>query len=194
MFSRYLRVLAHVPRWVVVPVIRRQNVAEHSFFVAHYVAELLDHPVFKNKHSDWKYAAMRYAVMHDRSEARTGDFPGPIKRMMQDPVRRMRLEEKAEASLGPAPYKDDLIRRVVKAADTIEEYFYLCSEQQMGSRVVEVLIFEGMDRMARALRDIDCYDLMDKIVGEAHAFERGLSTLTDDTDLPPEPEDIPFPA
>lgn len=192
MFSRYLRVLAHVPRWVVVPVIRRQTVAEHSFFVAHYVAELLDHPVFKDKHSDWKYAAMRYAVMHDRSEARMGDFPGPIKRMISDPVQRMRTEQKAEASLGPSPYKDDLIKRLVKAADTIEEYFYLCSEQQMGSRVVEVLLFEGMDRMDRALRDIGCHDLMDKIIGEAHAFERGIQTMTNNDDLPPEIEDIPF--
>lgn len=193
MFSRYLRVLAHVPRWAVLPVIRRQTVAEHSFFVAHYVAELLDHPIYKHKHPDWKLAALKYAVMHDRSEARTGDFPGPIKRMMQDPVRRMRLEEKAEASIGPAPYKDEAIRQLIKAADTIEEYFYLSSEAQLGSRVVEILVSEGYDRMRRALRDAGLDDMIEHVAREANAFERGLQTLTDDTDLPDEPDEIPFP-
>ena len=180
MFNHYLRVLAHIPRWSVLPVIRRQSVAEHSFFVSVYVSQLLDHPRFKAKHSEWKEKALRYALVHDAAEARTGDLPGPIKRAIIDRDKFEGVEAAAMSSMGLNPYCDEDIRLIVKAADAAEEYFYLASEAQMGSKVVKVLLRQAEERLEKAFRNAGVHDWMTKVVSQAHKLDDGLVTLYGD--------------
>jgi len=183
MFNHYLRGLATVPRWNVVPVIRRQYVAEHTFFVCQYVSELLDHPFYKNAHPDWKLAALRYALVHDAEEARMSDIPGPVKRMIKDDDKLREVEGRVLASMGLNAYSDQKIKQLVKAADTIDEYFYLCSEAQLGSKIVKVLIKQVEERMTEALTRAGVGDVLSKVLAQAHKLDDGLYTLSNDDDL-----------
>jgi len=183
MFNHYLRGLATVPRWNVVPVIRRQYVAEHTYFVCQYVSELLDHPSYKDAHPDWKLAALRYALVHDAEEARMSDIPGPVKRMIKDDDKLREVEGAVMRSMGLNPYVDDKMKKLVKAADTIDEYFYLCSEAQLGSKIVKVLIRQVEERMTLALTVARVPDVLSKVLSQAHKLDDGLYTLSNDDDL-----------
>jgi len=183
MFNHYLRGLATVPRWNVVPVVRRQYVAEHTYFVCQYVSELLDHPYYKSAHPDWKLAALRYALVHDAEEARMSDIPGPVKRMIKDDDKLREVEGRVLASMGLSVYSDEKIKRLVKAADTIDEYFYLCSEAQLGSKIVKVLIGQVHDRMVSALTLAGVPDVLSKVLAQAHKLDDGLYTLSNDDDM-----------
>lgn len=68
--------LSYVPRWVIVPMVRPQSVAEHSFRVAAIVKALcirLDwDPIQSNQ-------LVVDALTHDIGEAQSGDTPGTFK-------------------------------------------------------------------------------------------------------------------
>lgn len=73
-----LLALSHVPRWAILPMLRHQTVAEHSYRVA-----VITHWLYNQADPGMMHAAMvTYALAHDAEEARTGDIPGPAKRSM----------------------------------------------------------------------------------------------------------------
>jgi 5'-deoxynucleotidase YfbR-like HD superfamily hydrolase len=115
---RRLRRLAFVPRWNVTPMIRRQNVAEHSHMVAVIARWLLDKHHALGRDQGIRISVLEYALDHDQREAVTGDVPSPTKR---DPNLNW-------ATVNP-------VQIIVKVADLLEMMLFIQEEQLMGNRL-----------------------------------------------------------
>lgn len=108
----------HTMRWTIVPTVRPQSVAEHSFNVA-IIAERI--AVLSGMSLD--LAKLRSAsLLHDIAEVVTGDLPTPTKSRMRDlgfdPNRMDDTITKSE--LLPTQY-----RVIIKAADLMESIHFL---------------------------------------------------------------------
>ena len=112
--SVYLgRRLHFVPRWTIVPTLRRQNVAEHTFGVARIVLWLLK--LHESGHEpEFRLSALEHALEHDDEEAITGDRPSSSK------TRKTVSGE-------------DQIEVIVKVADCLEALVFLHEEKAMGN-------------------------------------------------------------
>lgn len=201
MFNQYARVLASIPRWSVVPVLRRQYVAEHSYYVSLYVAELLALPIFDHWHEERKYATLRYALIHDVEEARMSDIPGPVKRMIKDPAKLEATEAKVRGGMGYTDRHgfqwsiDPEAKKVVKAADLIDEFFYLNMEASLGSRIVTRLLEQVEARLMAALEALPWDSqpgytarwLFSEISEQAAQLDAGIETLSNNDDVNPSP-------
>lgn len=156
MFITDALALSHVPRWVIVPTVRTQSVAEHSFNVAMIVQEILtrcpelvtgDPPAIRREAAIW------HALTHDIDESVTGDIPGIAKRWMRskrdipDLVPDVPL---VGVTLGEM--------RLVKLADTIDAYTWLRrnTNSPHGYKVVEWLRSE---KIPKAIDD--CKGILD---------------------------------
>jgi len=120
-YLRWLRRLRVIPRWSVVPVLRQQNVAEHSFHVATLSLWLVS---LHGRGAEEKFQldVLRYALTHDILEAATGDNPSPSK-------------PKAEAN------GEDQVKVLVKCADILEALQFAYEEQLMGNSMgMDVII------------------------------------------------------
>lgn len=123
---RYSRRLGFVPRWVVMPTIRRQSVAEHCFHVAQTALWLLYYLVPNCRGDSFRGELLMYALNHDNDEAISGDQPSPSK-----PV---------SSTVSYA----NTVRAIVKAADLMEAYAYISEESHLGNRY-------GMESVAQDL-------------------------------------------
>ena len=127
---RRLRRLATVPRWVVVPMIQKQSVAEHSFAVAYialWVAQY--HPVYKLDRAGDFEAVMYYALIHDEMEALTGDLPSPATNYIPDKSKKYEQEH----NIGAANVDGDL-KLILKVADLLEAYLFVNEDQKLGNQ------------------------------------------------------------
>lgn len=135
-FEREWRDLNTLPRWSLVRVNRRQNLAEHSYYVALYamqVAELI--------HWEGSAGALtRWALIHDAPELETGDIPGMTKDAVFDGAAMDALEQRVVSQKFPkyqawynAPYP---VRSIVKVADIMDAVMYICEEMQSGNKVM----------------------------------------------------------
>ena len=82
---------SEIKRWQIVKTRQDQDVAQHSFNVAHIASEILirlinngkNNHIFKPKDYDtWFRYAIEWSIMHDISEILTGDIPTPVKKML----------------------------------------------------------------------------------------------------------------
>lgn len=120
---RHSRRLNFVPRWVVMPTIRKQNVAEHVFGVAQTVLWLLEFTYISG--SAYKLQILTEALDHDSDEAISGDHPSPNKKASD-------------------PSKAPISKVVVKVADLFEAYAYLSEERAFGNRYGQKQIVESI--------------------------------------------------
>ena len=160
MFRRELRDLAHVPRWSVARVIRRQYLPEHSYFVTMYALEIADligwaeMPKGFSAHAGsypWRarHDLMRYCLTHDIPEVWTGDSPGPSKKYYGPAPDLKEVIGTKMAQIFPEHHdswvigqlgQEDLetldidILAIAKAADMLDALFYLAGEVQMGNQ------------------------------------------------------------
>ena len=195
MFNQYARVLASIPRWAVVPVIRRQHVAEHSYYVSLYTAELLGLSIFDHWHEERKFATLKYALIHDVEESRMSDIPGPVKRMIKDPAKLEATEAKVRGGMGYCDRYgfgwsiDPEAKKVIKAADLTDEFFYLHMEASLGSRIVARLIEQVEFRLKAALDALPgitpgaAHDLFILVSEEAASLDAGIETLSNNDDV-----------
>lgn len=206
MFNHYARVLASVPRWAIVPTIKQQSVAEHSYYVSLYVAELLGLRIFDHWDPERKFMALRAALIHDAPEARMSDIPGPVKRGIKDPAKYDALERQVMAGFGYTDrwgyqwHTDSEIDIVVKAADLIDEFFYLNMEASYGSKIVTVLLDQVEYRLKTALDklpwdsapcEFDARSLFSEISEQSAQIDGGIVTLSNNSDVKQD-TDIPF--
>lgn len=133
MFERDYRDLAHVPRWGIVPVIKRQSVAEHSYYVTLYMS----HICYK---LDLECAilvkCLRHGLEHDRGECYTSDIPGPVKRSIVDKQSELYYEAKEDVRrFGIEKFDTDkVVVAIRKMADLMDEYAYWQEEYMLGNR------------------------------------------------------------
>lgn len=130
-----------MPRWTIVRVNHRQNVAEHSFFVALYAFEIAK---FLQWEGDYERLAL-HALTHDLDEIVTGDINSPTKQSL-DPEAKAGLKrwidkKMAERSDEHSAYSMSTsnagIRAIVKLADIVEALLYLAGEMAQGNTNVE---------------------------------------------------------
>lgn len=143
--------LGHVLRYSNMPCIRRENVAEHSYFVVLYTMILIDRLEELGIEIDRGKALSRAAV-HDIEEAITGDMPHFVKHDKAGIIKEgMELagQEAADdlfrpfADAAPDVYvrnvkrwmnaKKDLEGAIVAVADSLSVYVYIYGEMKMGN-------------------------------------------------------------
>ena len=110
--ERNLRRLATVPRWVVVPTIKQQSVAEHTFHVV-WICRWL-HTKLNSAHLDLA-TLLLITIDHDSEEATTGDTPSPSKPL---DIHEVYGKEKC----------------VLKIADILEAMLFVREEVELGNR------------------------------------------------------------
>lgn len=112
---RWSRRLSVVPRWSVLPTVKSQNVAEHSFQVAQTVRWLLGFHIDGCKDPGFQMACINAALDHDLEEAAEGDAPSP---------------QRPKANPEQAGQKTV----VIKCADILEALAFIQDERLMGNQ------------------------------------------------------------
>lgn len=181
---RKLRGLNFAPRWSSQPMIRREYVVEHSYWVALYSAILA---YMWNIYGDNRplniIDAMMAGALHDAEEATTGDLPALAKRRIPEAWQKLSndimdetfdttgefgstvswLKLCAKMSHGSSTDEYNLtIAKIVKAADLLSALMYLKEEETAGNSYVHELIVE----IAQATRQIELpglHELLDRM-------------------------------
>lgn len=204
--NRNYRMLSYVPRWGIAPRHHQQTVAEHSYYVTLYAAQLCDRMGVRD---GGRLNVMEYALVHDVFEAWESDIPGPAKRALVDPDRAKTYHAAFAAQMDPyyrgshvlgietvqdghgveRPIKD-----IVKVADLIDSVFYLQQELMMGNGFAQGLLGRDMERLRKAAVGVLFPDLFEQFMsdvydGLANLNKAGAVLPIVDTDLPEPPYD-----
>ena len=149
--------LSHVPRWVVVPMLRTQTVAEHSFNVAMIAQELMSrNPAITSHHVDDEMGTaplvrrenvIWHALTHDIDECVTGDIPGIAKQ-------HMRAKRDIPDLVPDRPSIGVTLPEIqlVKLADIIESYTY-CAKYGLGPHARDVQIKHLLPVLEEAINE-----------------------------------------
>ena len=194
MFERELRDLAHVPRFVMVRVLRRQNVAEHSFYTAIYadaIARVCDDSVVNISN------VVHAALWHDAEECFTGDIPGPTKRDLKGPDWDVKVSSGMEKRFGQFwyCYLNDDEKVVLKVAGLLDEVLYLAGELQMGNSSAGRVFKYCQDRLGTVWKSLPMdsstklklWGVVAKALGEEMAGYSYLQSNSDDITPVPTP-------
>lgn len=182
MFESERRDLAHVMRWGILRVLRRQSIAEHSYFVCCYglkFAELLHW-------SGDRASLATYLLRHDEAEVVESDIPRPIKRLTG--YDSARIDPLVELRFGPVPQVSEEMRALRISADLLDECMYLAGEMAMGNATVRPVLYLCLKELqasiarlpgeASVLVDLDA-SLEQRIYEEMRA-EKNLDGLVND--------------
>lgn len=121
---RWSRRLSMVPRWTVVPMLKGQNDAEHSYHATQLTRWLLNAHAQRND-VEFKLGCLEHALDHDLEEAATGDNPSPSK-----PFKTM--EGRSQTKI------------VVKCADILEALMTMEQEKRMGNAYYTEPVIEDL--------------------------------------------------
>jgi len=143
-FSELDMRLSVVPRWVVVPTIQKQSVAEHCFNVER-IARQIAQQWFNIRDTDRLDRISQLALHHDDDEAITGDIPSPAKTILSEKYldNRARLWYNAHGSLG----------LIVKLADLMEMYRFLVMETMLGNQYIDEYLTELLNKVRNVYPD-----------------------------------------
>jgi 5'-deoxynucleotidase YfbR-like HD superfamily hydrolase len=133
----FLRNAGETRRYHTWPVLRQQNVAEHSFHVAMLCSWL--------SKGDPSQALLMAALTHDLAEHKMGDLPSPVKRKLPDyPQGSFRsvwdqLEEEVLAphGLAWAGRLNPSEAQILRIADAADGCLYCTRERAMGNRLID---------------------------------------------------------
>lgn len=135
MDHKKLRGLRHVNRFNFHHVNKKQNVAEHSFYVGIYARLFAEHVFYENPDKHILVSKVLWlALSHDFEEAVIGDIPYLVrKRMPEDFLEE--LNEIAYIELGINKYDNLVIMdQIVEFADAYELKVYLEEERRSGNK------------------------------------------------------------
>lgn len=145
-FFALLSRMKYIERWALMRNTVRENIAEHSFFVA-----LLAHALASVRRDIFNIPcdpekAASFALLHDASEIITGDMPTPIKyynpaiRSVYSEIEKTANERLVSAL--PEPLRDSYralldipeeYKPIVKAADKLSAYIKCIEERRAGN-------------------------------------------------------------
>jgi 5'-deoxynucleotidase YfbR-like HD superfamily hydrolase len=155
-FEKEYRMMSFVPRWAIAPRHRHQTLDSHSYYVTLYASQICD---VIGVLPETKLAVLDYALRHDTFETWTSDVPGPAKRATVDPVRTEEYHGQFKAvNRDYARYAEPpipLVKLIVKAADMVDEIFFLKTEISMGNGMVHGLYERSKERLVQALNKIE---------------------------------------
>lgn len=145
--------MSHVYRYSSVPVIRRENVAEHSWYVAFYswiLAQDLERRGYKIDYGK----LLSRALVHDLDESMTGDFLRHVKYGHPDLKRALdevsvsmlcKMEQDLGISIRPmweSAKADDLEGEIIEVVDLGRVISYVLEEMKLGNTHVSGIIQE----------------------------------------------------
>lgn len=159
--------MSHVYRYSSVPVIRRENVAEHSWYVAFY-AFLIGQDLVQHGHVVDFGKMLSRALVHDLDESSTGDFLRHIK--YGHPDLKRALDEVSISMIGRIESKlrsngreimvnwqsakdDDLEGHVIQVVDLARVITYVWEEIKLGNTHVCAIMGECCDYLREFCRD-----------------------------------------
>ncbi|UJF34742.1 5'-deoxynucleotidase [Paenibacillus hexagrammi] len=187
-FFAYLYRLKYIDRWSLMWNMRKENVAEHSFYtaaLAHMLCTIANEVYKRDVPTD---RVVSIALFHDVSEVLTGDIPQPVKHNNEKILRNFREIEDAavERLIQTLPaeinsvYKsliqdpDEELYRWVKAADLLEAYIKCLTELSAGNRefiVAKQQILESLKKMD--MPEVDYF-----LTHMSSSFEKTLDEIT----------------
>lgn len=185
MFEREYREMSFVPRWGILRCIKRQTLAEHSYYVTLYAGQIADAIEWSGNRARLLDAALR----HDVEEVYMSDIPGPSKRAMihdrdkhedylhTENLRRFGMDyNKRNGTYYLNAIDDDAyeqcqeIKAIIKVADLLDECFYLATEIQLGNQSLQKVLAHSAGRLQEALKKLPATDIAIASF-EDHAFK-----------------------
>lgn len=155
------RRLSIVPRWSIIPTIRQQNVAEHSFQVAVLTRYLVSFHAESSSRVFFSECLIE-ALGHDMEEAVEGDMPGgPVKKKDFEAL----TKEKGQ------------VWAVVKMADMLEAYLFLEEERALGNAQVKPITLgyhQDIDRLLPCIDWVLPPSRMTQVIGDLVNNSLGL--------------------
>ena len=158
---RDIRRLSHVKRWAIVPKIKDQSVAEHSYFVSLYTLKMCQE---LGKSTEFSLNAVEYALQHDAGEAFTGDIPSPLK----DIVGGIKeAENTIKEWMGLNLSITDEMSSIVHLADKLDALLWLIQEYRMGNTTIVRIKHELLVRVNERSRELGLGAFVSRLVEEA---------------------------
>jgi len=172
---------AHIHRYSSIPILLKESVAEHSFYVALYAQILSD---YLRLGWDDRRLAIESALLHDIEESLTGDFLRSFKK--SNPTLEYEIKKAAEQCAfkviseafnhADAPptffWKGAKVQspsgRIVQIADFLSVVSYLCKEAALGNKYAMAMMETELMQYLSLFRNAgftDFQDILDEVEG-----------------------------
>jgi 5'-deoxynucleotidase YfbR-like HD superfamily hydrolase len=144
----FIRNAGETRRFHTSPVLRVQNIAEHSWHVA-----MLLYFIFGQSEPGLTPTLLMAALVHDAAEHQVGDLPAPAKRTMDERLRRPGLEDKTDTpfrdlwgdmeqeilagvQLDFEKFLEPMELQALKLCDALDGATYCVRERAMGNQLI----------------------------------------------------------
>ncbi len=160
-----LRTLSDVPRWTVLRTLRKQSVADHSYYVAVYALAIMQRLPWSDCNPNvvnvLQLIVAKRALVHDIPESFTSDIPGPVKQHMDGlkEYEETGIKERFNKELNILNYNTSDIgynfsSSVIKLADILDQISFLASESFMGNKNVYWILGNAKLEMNKAISTV----------------------------------------
>lgn len=156
LISKDARMLQHIKRWGICPLIKEQSVAEHSYYVTMYALQITK-ILFPNE-DERKMRIVEKALVHDISEIWTGDIPTPLGANFEVKKAKKAKAYELYSKHSYAPYaNDDIDTLIIKIADYMEALHKCVEEKRLGNTYMERAYNDIDKRMHKTFKDLHLY-------------------------------------